>query len=288
MKEGDPQRLVVVRTVLESLYVACHFLLPFLVFKVPLVFERLNTPPTFIARLKPTLSNLTPGTSTSSGPILYEKVETAEALAKAAADAALKKKALEDAANKRAAKEKAAAGGAAAGGAAAGGGEASDFAKLDLRVGTIVEVMRHAEADGLYVEKIDLGEGTPRQVVSGLVKFIPFEQMGGRRVVVVANMKPTKLKGVESQAMVLCGKAADGSAMELIEPPEGVPVGERVTCAGHEAEPEKVLNPKKKIWEKVQPTLNTSAECVARFAELPFMTSKGPCTVQSIANGAVG
>ena len=60
------------------------------------------------------------------------------------------------------------------------------------------------------------------QVVSGLVKFIPIEQMANRRVVVVANMKPTKLKGVESQAMVLCGKAADGSAMELVEPPEGV------------------------------------------------------------------
>jgi len=280
MKEGDPQRLVVVRTVLESLYVACHFLLPFLVFKVPLVFERLNTPPTFIARLKPTLSNLTPGTSTSSGPILYEKVETAEALAKAAADAALKKKALEDAAKKREAKAKASAEGAE---------PASDFGKLDLRVGRIVEVARHPDADGLYVEKIDLGEAEPRQVVSGLVKFIAIEAMADRRVVVVANMKATKLKGVESQAMVLCGKAADGSSMELVEPPDGVPVGERVLCVGHDGEPEKANTvTKKKIWEKVAPSCNTSADCVVRFEELPWTTSKGPCTVKSIANGAVG
>ena len=49
-----------------------------------------------------------------------------------------------------------------------------------------------------------------------------------------------------------------------------------------------MLNPKKKIWEKVAPTLNTSGDCVVRFEQLPFMTSKGPCTVKSIANGAVG
>ena len=86
--------------------------------------------------------------------------------------------------------------------------------------------------------------------------------------------------------MVLCGKGVD--SMELVEPPEGVPIGERVICAGHEDEPEKQLNPKKKIWEKVQPTLNTSDDCVVRHEELPFMTSKGPCTVKSIAGGGVG
>ena len=248
MAESDPRRLVAVRTVLECVYAACHFLLPVLVNGAPKVFEKLGTPPVHIARLKPTLDNLKPGTQTASGGILYEKVETAEALAKQQAEAAAKKAALEDMAKKRAAKAKAEAGGEA---------PASEFSKLDLRVGVIVDVMRHAEADALYVEKIDLGEGAPRQVVSGLVRFIPIEQMESRRVVVVANMKPTKLKGVESQAMVLCGKAPDGSAMELIEPPEGVPIGERVTCAGHEDEAEKQLNPKKKIWEKVQPSLNT-------------------------------
>ena len=279
MKESDPRRLAVVRTVLECLYAACHFLLPFLVFGAPKVFAKLGSPPVPIAKLRPKLDNLKPGTMTTVGGILYEKVETAEAVAKQQADAAAKKAAVEAAAKKREAKAAAEASGAA---------PPSDFSKLDLRVGQIVDVIRHAEADSLYVEKIDLGEGSPRQVVSGLVKFIPIEQMGGRRVVVVANMKPTKLKGVESQAMVLCGKAADGSAMELVEPPAGVPLGERVVCAGHEAEAEGVLNPKKKIWEKVQPTLNTSAACVVRHEETPFMTSKGPCTVKSIANGAVG
>lgn len=280
MKEGDPRRLTVLRTVLEALYAVCHFLQPLLVHGVPKVFDKLNMHPVHISALKPTLDNLPPGHSTnaSGGLILYDKVETAEALAKIAADAAVKKAAIEAAAKKQRDKAK----------AAASGVEESEFAKLDLRVGRIVEVTRHAEADALYVEKIDLGEGTPRQVVSGLVKFIPIEAMANRRVVCVANLKPTKLKGVESQAMVLCGKATDGSAMELVEPPEGVPLGERVTCEGHTDEPEKQLNPKKKIWEKLQPTLNTSDACVVRYEQLPFMTSKGPCTVQSLKGGAVG
>ena len=69
---------------------------------------------------------------------------------------------------------------------------------------------------------------------------------------------------------------------------EGVPLGERITFAGHEGEPEAQLNPKKKVWEKLMPSLNTSAERVGRYDEVPFMTSKGPCTVASIAGGGIG
>ena len=210
---------------------------------------------------------------------MYNKVETKEALEKQAAEAAAKKEAIEAAAKKKAAKASADAG---------AGATQSELSKLNVLVGKIISVERHPDADALYVEKIDLGGAAPRQVVSGLVKHIPIEQMGGRRVVVLANLKPSKLKGVESQAMVLCGKAADGSKMELIEPPEGVPVGERITFAGHDGEPEAQLNPKKKVWEKLMPSHNTSESCVARFETTPFMTSKGACTVQTIANGAIG
>ena len=114
------------------------------------------------------------------------------------------------------------------------------------------------------------------------------EALLGRRVVLLANTKPSKLKGVESQAMVLCGKSADGATMELVTPPEGVPLGERVVCEGHTAEPEAQLNPKKKIWEKVQPLLSISASKAACFESLPFMTSKGPCIVDTLTSGAVG
>lgn len=76
--------------------------------------------------------------------------------------------------------------------------------RLDIRVGQIVEVSKHPDADTLYVEKIDLGEDAPRTIVSGLAKFVPIEQMQNRFVAVLCNLKPAKMRGVESQGMVLC------------------------------------------------------------------------------------
>lgn len=75
---------------------------------------------------------------------------------------------------------------------------------MDIRVGKIVEISRHPDADALYVEKIDLGEEKPRTVVSGLVNFVPIEQMENRLVVVLCNLKPAKMRGIESNGMVLC------------------------------------------------------------------------------------
>lgn len=76
--------------------------------------------------------------------------------------------------------------------------------RLNIRVGKIIEVSKHPDADALYVEKIDLGEPTPRTIVSGLVNFIPIEEMQDRMVVVLCNLKAAKMRGVESQGMVLC------------------------------------------------------------------------------------
>lgn len=76
---------------------------------------------------------------------------------------------------------------------------------LDVRVGTITQVERHPDADGLYLEQIDVGEAAPRQVISGLVKWVAEGDMAGRRVAVVCNLKPAKMRGVMSHGMVrLC------------------------------------------------------------------------------------
>lgn len=76
--------------------------------------------------------------------------------------------------------------------------------RLDIRVGKIVDVSKHPDAETLYVEKIDLGEEAPRTIVSGLAKFVPIEEMQNRFVAVLCNLKPAKMRGVESQGMVLC------------------------------------------------------------------------------------
>ncbi|PFH53906.1 hypothetical protein AMATHDRAFT_136383 [Amanita thiersii Skay4041] len=137
---------------------------------------------------------------------------------------------------------------------------------IDLRVGHIVDIIKHPDADGLYVEQINLGEETgPRTVVSGLVNYIPIEEMRDKYLVAVCNLKPATMRGVKSFAMVLCATSKDGreGGIELIQPPPNSKPGERVYFEGAEfenASPLSQLNPKKKIFETVQPgfiTLDT-------------------------------
>lgn len=68
-----------------------------------------------------------------------------------------------------------------------------DVGRLDFRVGKIVEVSKHPDADSLYLEKVDCGEPNPRTVVSGLVNHIPIEEMQNRMVVLLCNLKPVKV-----------------------------------------------------------------------------------------------
>lgn len=76
--------------------------------------------------------------------------------------------------------------------------------RLDIRVGKIVDVKMHPDADSLYVESIDVGEQEPRTVISGLAKFVPINEMQNRFVAVLCNLKPAKMRGIESKGMVLC------------------------------------------------------------------------------------
>jgi len=134
---------------------------------------------------------------------------------------------------------------------------------IDLRVGHIIEVKKHPDADGLYVEQIDFGEETgPRTVVSGLVNYIPIEQMQDKWLVGVCNLKPANMRGVKSFAMVLCATSKDGKegGIEIIQPPPNSKPGDRVYFEGSEYEdksPLSQLNPKKKIFETIQPGFTT-------------------------------
>ncbi|KAG5462604.1 MAG: hypothetical protein BJ554DRAFT_4457 [Olpidium bornovanus] len=105
--------------------------------------------------------------------------------------------------------------------------------QLDLRVGRIIECEKHADADSLYVEKIECGEEEPRTVVSGLVKHIPLEEMQGRAVIIMANLKPVAMRGVKSMAMVMCATSVEGK-VEILAPPEGSKPGDRVYFEGYE------------------------------------------------------
>ncbi|MCM0754139.1 methionine--tRNA ligase [Desulfovibrio aminophilus] len=105
--------------------------------------------------------------------------------------------------------------------------EFEDFQKLDIRVGTVLEALRHPDADKLLVVRVDLGEAEPRQIVSGIAEFFKPEDLPGRQVVVVANLKARKIRKQLSQGMILTVKTEAG--MELLATPGQVPGGSRVS-----------------------------------------------------------
>lgn len=158
-----------------------------------------------------------------------------------------------------------------------------DVGRLDMRVGKIVEVSRHPDADSLYLEKIDCGEAAPRTVISGLVKFIPIEEMKDRYCVVLCNLKPAKMRGILSEAMVMC--ASSPEKVEILAPPEGSVPGDLVHVEGYPRVPDAVMNPKKKIFETVAPDLHTNGELLACYKDKTFVVSgKGPVKAQTLKN----
>jgi len=106
---------------------------------------------------------------------------------------------------------------------------ASKFrATVDLRAARIVEVKRHPDAEKLYIETIDLG-AEQRTIVSGLVPHYKEEELRGRTIVLVANLKPALLRGVESRGMLLA--ASEGKTVEVLFVDHAQP-GDRVLLAG--------------------------------------------------------
>ena len=102
-----------------------------------------------------------------------------------------------------------------------------DFAKLDLRVGTITAAERVPKADKLLKLTIDLGEAAPRTVVSGIAQHYAPEDLPGCQVVLVANLEPRKMRGVESQGMVLMAEDSAGKLV-FVQPKEVVGPGAEV------------------------------------------------------------
>ena len=89
----------------------------------------------------------------------------------------------------------------------------TDFGKIQLKVGTVIKSEKHPKADKLLVSQIDIGDET-RQIVSGIAAFISPEDFVGKKVVVVTNLKPAMIRGVESQGMILAGE--DSTGLEVI------------------------------------------------------------------------
>jgi methionyl-tRNA synthetase len=106
--------------------------------------------------------------------------------------------------------------------------ELEDFAKVDLRVGQVLAAERVPKSDKLLLMSIDIGEAKPRQILAGIAEYYQPEELIGRKVVVVANLKPRKLRGYESQGMVVAASVGDEGKPVIATFTEDVPNGARL------------------------------------------------------------
>lgn len=102
----------------------------------------------------------------------------------------------------------------------------AEFKKLDIRVAKVLSVENHPNADKLYVLKVDAGDGQ-RQLVAGLKPYYTPEQLLGRDIIMVANLEPVVLRGVESQGMLLA--AQDGPSVMALQPDRPAAPGSKVS-----------------------------------------------------------
>jgi len=102
-----------------------------------------------------------------------------------------------------------------------------DFKKVELKVAQILEAEKIEKSNKLVKLQVDAGQNDKRQIVAGIAKHYSPEDLVGRKIVIVANLTPAKLMGVESQGMLLA--ASDDSGLCLVNPGLGVSAGSRVS-----------------------------------------------------------
>lgn len=108
-----------------------------------------------------------------------------------------------------------------------------DFLKIELKVGTVLEAEEVEESEKLIKLKVDLGEAEPRQILAGVKQWYKAEEFVGKQVVIVANLEPKKMMGLESQGMMLAADpdsigadSEDGPIFLTV--PKKVPAGTQI------------------------------------------------------------
>ncbi|MFW6228451.1 MAG: methionine--tRNA ligase [Alkalispirochaeta sp.] len=169
--------------------------------------------------------------------------------------------------------------------------------KIELRAAKIVKVEQHPEADKLYIETLDDGTEEGRTIVSGLVPYYKPEELLDRTIIVVANLKPAKLRGVKSHGMLLAASAKSGDgddAEEIVDVlfVDHVAPGTRIALEGAPAETvdengEVPHLPRLKIDDFFAVPIR-AVDGVVRVGETPLVAGDRPVTTGTVQNGAVG
>ncbi|WP_273401090.1 methionine--tRNA ligase [Traorella massiliensis] len=196
-KEGKTDRLsTVLYNLLESIRIAAVQLSAYLPETGEKILNSLNTQQRTFESCE-TFGNLECGIKVVEKPeILFARIDEKEMLEKIAADHAAPKQEEPKAEKKEEI-------------------TFDDFSKLELKVGEVLSCEKHPKADRLLVSQIDCGNGDVRQIVSGIADHFTPEDMKGKKVIVVTNLKPAKLRGVESQGMILVGETSDNEKLAL-------------------------------------------------------------------------
>lgn len=144
----------------------------------------------------------------------------------------------------------------------------------DFRVGYIDSIEQHPNAEKLYVSRIVAGGDDVRTVCSGLVDHFSAKELHNRKVVLVANLKPAKLRGIASEAMLLAASNADGK-VELVNPPEGAQVGDALHVQSYEPYPGEGPKLSVKVWKALQSDLRTDEQCNVVYKGQALQSSSG-------------
>lgn len=281
MKGSDENRRApIVRTVLEAVYAFTHFLAPVIPIAAQEVFNKLNSPPVSIFNLRDDFFNLRPGTIVTLGDILFQKIDIIIDDQKTSSSSNNNNSTIPSKNNKKSVPP-----------VDESDVHVIDFTKVDIRVGQIVKIWNHETSDRLYCEEIDVGNGDIRQIASGIKSFYSSDVLLGRKVLVVCNLKESKFQGFMSYGMILAAKSEDGQLVELVDPPIGSLVGERVFITPNQSLPEPFNSSKMKkmkVWESlISPFLKTNNDGVLCWKDFEVSTSIGYCSVKSLVQAAV-
>jgi methionine--tRNA ligase beta chain len=190
------------------------------------------------------------------------------------------------------------------GGGGGGAAPVEDIRRIAFRAATILEASPHPEADSLLLCKVDCGDVAedgspePRTVVAGLAGKIPIDELVGRKVVAVTNLKPAKMRGIESTAMLLAasdGKEGDDETVELLQVPDSVPNGELLNLEGKDAsEPDPMMKSKGalKAFDRAMSGVKANENGEASYVDedgsvYRLVTSAGPVKTKTLKDSVI-
>jgi len=158
-----------------------------------------------------------------------------------------------------------------------------DFSKLDLKVAKIISVEDHPNADKLIVLKINLGQ-EERQIVAGIKENYSKEDLQDRNIVVVTNLKPVKLRGIESNGMLLAAveEKDNRENVKLLSAENSCP-GDDVFVEGIEKEPKEVVE----FNEFKEIEMRTDSKGHVLYNRRPLKTEKEEITVEGVKENTI-